>query len=199
MTRLLVSLLLVAAALPGLAQAQGRYDDRRYDDYRQAPQLLRCESVNQRERYCPVDTRGGVRLVRKDSRADCVLGRTWGYDRGGVWVTRGCRARFEVGGRAYAQRPDYDRHDRYDDRYDPRYRGRGDPGYGYGYGQAPARLLRCESNDNRPTFCRVPGGLREANIERRLSRASCDYGRSWGFRRDGVWVDRGCRADFVVF
>ncbi|GGA76675.1 hypothetical protein GCM10011521_13650 [Arenimonas soli] len=185
MTRLLISLLLAAVALPGAAQARDRYDD-----YRHGPQVLRCESIKQRDRYCPVDTRGGVRIVRQESRADCVLGRTWGYDRGGVWVTRGCRARFEVGGRAYAQRP-------YNGRYDPRYRGRDDRGYGYG--QAPARLLRCESHDNRPNFCRVPGGLREANIERRLSKAGCDYGYSWGFRRDGVWVDRGCRADFVVF
>lgn len=189
MNRLLVSLLLAAVALPGMAQARDRYGD----DYRHGPQLIRCESINQRDRYCPADTRGGVRIVRQESHADCVLGRTWGYDRRGVWVTRGCRARFEVGGRAYAQRP-YDRYDR-----GRGYRDRDDRGYGYGYGHAPARVLRCESHDNRPNFCRVPGGLREANIERRLSNAGCDYGYSWGFRRDGVWVDRGCRADFVVF
>ncbi len=192
MTRLLVSLVLAAVALPGLAQARDRYNDYRDDGYRSGPQVLRCESINERDRYCPVDTRGGVRIVRQESRADCVLGRTWGYDRGGVWVARGCRGHFEVGGRAYAQRP-------YDDRHDPRYRrGRGDS-RGYAYGQPQARLLRCESHDNRANFCRVPGGLRQANIERRLSNARCDYGRSWGFRRDGVWVDRGCRADFVVF
>lgn len=189
MNRLLILLLLASVALPGLAQARDRYDDR-YDDRRHGPQVLRCESIDQRDRYCPVDTRGGVRIVRQESRADCVLGRTWGYDRGGVWVARGCRARFEVGGRAYAQRP-YDR--------GRGYRGRDDRGYGHAYGRAPARVLRCESHDNRPNFCRVPGGLREAQVERRLSNAGCDYGYSWGFRRDGVWVDRGCRADFVVF
>ena len=63
----------------------------------------------------------------------------------------------------------------------------------------PRKVIRCESRDGRQRFCRVPGGLREANIERRISNAGCDYGYSWGFRRDGVWVDRGCRADFVVF
>ena len=51
-----------------------------------------------------------------------------------------------------------------------------------------AQVIRCESRDGRQRFCRVPGGLREANIERRLSRAGCDYGRSWGFRRDGVFA-----------
>lgn len=175
MNRLLISLLLAAVALPQIAQARDRD---RYHGH--APQVLRCESIKQRDRYCPADTRGGVRLVRQDSRADCVLGRTWGYDRGGVWVTRGCRARFELGGR-------------------------GGPGWGpgprpgHGYGRPQARLLRCESHDNRPNFCRVPGGVREVDIERRLSRAGCEYGYSWGFRRDGIWVDRGCRADFVVF
>ncbi|KFL38115.1 DUF3011 domain-containing protein [Arenimonas donghaensis] len=178
MNRLFISLLMAAVALPTLAQARDRHD--RYDRYDHAPQVLRCESVKQRDRYCPADTRGGVRLVRQESRADCVLGRTWGYDRGGVWVTRGCRARFEIGGRG---RPGWGP----------------DPRPGYGYGRPQPRVLRCESHDNRPNFCRVPGGVREADIERRLSRAGCDYGYSWGFRRDGVWVDRGCRADFVVF
>ncbi|WP_374604009.1 DUF3011 domain-containing protein [Arenimonas sp.] len=192
MTRFFIPLVLAAVALPGLSQARDRYDDYRYDGYRGGAQVLRCESIKQRDRYCPVDTRGGVRIVRQESRADCVLGRTWGYDRGGIWVTRGCRGHFEVGGRAFAQ-------GRYDERHGARYRGRGNQGYGYGYREAQPRLLRCESHDNRPNFCRVPGGLREANVERRLSDAGCTYGRSWGFRRDGVWVDRGCRADFVVF
>lgn len=175
MTRVFLPLLLAAVALPGVAKAHDRHD--RYDRYEHGPQVLRCESIKQRDRYCPVDTRGGVRIVRQESRADCVLGRTWGYDRRGIWVTRGCRARFEVGGRGY---------------------GYGN-GYGNGYGQDGVRVLRCESHDNRPNFCRVRGGVREADVERRLSKASCTYGYSWGLRRDGIWVDRGCRADFVVF
>jgi len=179
MNRLLVPLLLAAVAVPSLAQARDRYEQPRHGPYQ-----FRCESVDHRDRYCPADTRGGVRLVRQDSRADCVLGRTWGYDRGGVWVTRGCRARFELGGRG-----------RYDGGYGP-HPGRGD---GYGHGQPQPRLLRCESHDNRPNFCRVRGGIREADVQRRLSRAGCTYGYSWGLRRDGIWVDRGCRADFVVF
>ena len=45
----------------------------------------------------PVNTNGGVRLIRQRSDADCVYARTWGYDRNGIWVDRGCRADFEVG------------------------------------------------------------------------------------------------------
>lgn len=62
-------------------------------------QSLRCESVDGRKRHCPVDTRGGVRLVRQLSRTACIEGDSWGHDRRGVWVQGGCRADFEVGGR----------------------------------------------------------------------------------------------------
>jgi hypothetical protein len=35
-------------------------------------------------------------------------------------------------------------------------------------------------------------------IERRISGARCDQGRSWDFDRREIWVDRGCEADFRV-
>jgi hypothetical protein len=54
-----------------------------------------------RRNFCGVNTSGGVRLVRQRSDADCVYNRTWGYDRRGIWVDRGCRADFEVGNVRY--------------------------------------------------------------------------------------------------
>lgn len=69
---------------------------------------VRCQSDDYDRTYCQADTRGGVRLIRQLSDADCVSGRTWGYDRRGIWVARGCRADFEVASR-------YSRDDR-DDR-----------------------------------------------------------------------------------
>ena len=39
---------------------------------------------------------GGVQLIRTLSDSACVQGRTWGWDRSGVWVDRGCRAEFSV-------------------------------------------------------------------------------------------------------
>ncbi|MBY4595107.1 DUF3011 domain-containing protein [bacterium BD-1] len=179
MTRLILAVLVLVAALPQVARA----DDRYYRD--DGPRTLRCESRGERDRYCPADTRGGVRIVDQYSRQACVLGRTWGYDRGGVWVAHGCRARFEIGGGAYG-RPGYGR---------PPVYGGGRAGYGYG----EPLVVRCESRDGRSRFCPLPGGVREADIQRQLSRTPCDYGYSWGLRRGGIWVDRGCRADFVVY
>lgn len=184
MTRWMLACLLIAAALPQAAFADSRrgHEDRYYGQ----EQVLRCESHDKRSRHCPADTRGGVQLVRQRSNAACIKGRTWGHDRRGVWVSHGCRADFALGGgRGH-------RGDRYDGRYDDRY------GYGDGYDRGH-RVVRCESRDQRSRFCHVPGGVRNAELQRVVSDARCRYGYSWGFRRDGIWVDRGCRADFVVF
>ncbi len=39
------------------------------------------------------------------------------------------------------------------------------------------------------------GGVR---IIRQRSDADCIYNRTWGYDARGIWVDRGCRADFEV-
>ncbi len=48
---------------------------------------------------CKVNTGQGVRIIRQRSESDCIYNRTWGYDRRGIWVDRGCRADFAIGGR----------------------------------------------------------------------------------------------------
>ena len=73
-----------------------------------------------------------------------------------------------------------------------------DAALGGGYGRGPG-VVRCESRDDRPRFCAVDGRIRDVRIERQLSRSRCDYGYSWGFQRNGIWVENGCRADFVVY
>lgn len=37
----------------------------------------------------------GVRLVKRQSKSPCVQGRSWGYNRNTIWVSRGCEADFE--------------------------------------------------------------------------------------------------------
>lgn len=65
-------------------------------------ETVRCESKDNRTRYCRVETRHGVRLWRQLSRSPCVEGRSWGVTRNSIWVTRGCRADFRVGDRGGA-------------------------------------------------------------------------------------------------
>ncbi len=61
-----------------------------------------CYSDDYRHNYCRVDTNDQVRLSREfSSHNSCRQGDTWGYDRHGIWVDRGCSAEFEVGNSNY--------------------------------------------------------------------------------------------------
>lgn len=68
--------------------------DFRVVSYVQA-QVVRCESKEQRRRECPVQGRS-IRFSRQLSKTACIENQTWGINRFGVWVDRGCRAEFEV-------------------------------------------------------------------------------------------------------
>jgi hypothetical protein len=79
--------LLATAALLALAAQPAEAQLRR----------VRCESRDYREQFCRAETSGGVRLARQLGDAACREGRSWGTTRGGIWVSNGCRADFEVG------------------------------------------------------------------------------------------------------
>jgi hypothetical protein len=64
---------------------------------------ITCVSTNNRQVYCPGDTRGGVLLVQQIGPNPCTMGRTWGFDGRGIWVDRGCGGRFQVS--AYSSGP----------------------------------------------------------------------------------------------
>lgn len=140
--------------------------------------VLRCESRDYRDNYCPANTRGGVRLLRQVSRAPCWEGESWGYDRRGIWVSEGCAADFEIGGRGYG-RPQHD---------DRRRRSEHSGG----------RRIVCESRDYRYNYCPIAVD-RDVDLVYQSSKSECRFERSWGFDRGGVWVDRGCSAEFVVY
>lgn len=57
--------------------------------------------------------------------------------------------------------------------------------------------VRCESDNYRYRFCRADTDNR-VELSRRISDSSCVEGRSWGYTWNGVWVDRGCAAEFRV-
>lgn len=62
------------------------------------PRTVVCESTSGERQHCPADTSKGVALIRiLSSQAPCLLGKTWGYDDSGVWVTNGCSAEFLPG------------------------------------------------------------------------------------------------------
>jgi hypothetical protein len=120
-----------------------------------------------RRNFCPADVRGGVQLVKQRSDVPCIFNRTWGYVNGrGIWVDRGCRADFQLGGSGWG-------------------------GWDQGYN------IYCASDDGRRTICPTDtrGGVR---VVRQVSGSPCDFGRTWGYDRRGIWVDRGCRADFQI-
>lgn len=145
-----------------------------------------CESVDGQPRYCRTDTRGGVRLIRQLSKSKCYEGRTWGYDRGGVWVTDGCRAKFEIGG--YSAAPyGYGG-------YDNEYRPREDRRHWHG-----PRRVTCESWGNRLNYCRAPVGNGQVEVEKQLSDTRCRLGKNWGWDGGGIWVKNGCRAVFSIY
>ena len=138
-----------------------------------AVSTVRCESDDHRSRHCRADTRGGVSLSRQLSRTPCVQGRNWGWDDGGVWVSQGCRAEFVTG------------------------RGGGRPSGYPGSAGGQGHTLRCESQNNRHRRCEVQVG-RGVDLVRQLSDTRCVRGQNWGWDRSGIWVDRGCRAEFRV-
>ncbi|HET9801979.1 MAG TPA: DUF3011 domain-containing protein [Candidatus Acidoferrum sp.] len=132
-------------------------------------QVVSCSSDDMRWHTCQADTSGGARLLRQRSEADCVYGSTWGYDDRGIWVDRGCRAEFEVGG------------DQYSDEQDPAY----------------TVNIYCSSDDMHRRSC-YTGPHGAIRLIKRHSEAECLEGRTWGHDPRGIWVDRGCRADFEV-
>ena len=132
--------------------------------------VVTVESVGMQREYRYVSTRGGVKLRRQLSREACVEGVSWGFDRERVWVDQGCRAEFEIGGA---------------------------PETTGGSLFGGPKTVKVESKGMQRVYKRTStkGGVR---LVKQLSREACLEGVSWGFDRDGIWVDQGCRAEFAV-
>lgn len=62
-----------------------------------------------------------------------------------------------------------------------------------------SRVVRCESQGGSQNRCSVNGFITGALIEQQYSGSPCIQGTSWGFDNRGLWVSRGCRADFRVW
>jgi hypothetical protein len=59
--------------------------------------MVVCESHGGRV-TCPVTTVGGVQVAKRLSQSSCIQGQSWGFTNNAIWVDKGCRAEFSVGG-----------------------------------------------------------------------------------------------------
>jgi len=114
-----------------------------------------CSAIAGAREVCAADTATGVALVTGSPA--CVLGRTWGYDRDGIWVSDGCQATFVLTSRG---------------------------------------ALQCESDVGRQ-HCAADTSAGVV-LARAIATAPCVMGTSWAYDATGVWVDKGCRAEFVL-
>jgi hypothetical protein len=133
--------------------------------------VVTCASEDGKRHYCNADTRYGISLGRQRSGSPCTQGVTWGFDNRGVWVDKGCRADFVVQTSSSSDR-----------------------NYDNGGGQS-GRTVYCASDDGRRHHCdaETRSGV---SLARQKSGSPCDRDSTWGVDDRGIWVDRGCRADF---
>lgn len=157
---ILLAAVALTAALPWSGANAQRHDGR--------GGVVRCESSNERQQLCPLDSRADVQLLKQLSDSACIEGRSWGRNQRGIWVANGCRGEFLVG----------------------------DGGHGGGW-QGSAGTLRCESEGNRYRQCAANVRGR-AQLVRQLSDDACIEGRTWGSDQRGIWVDNGCRGEFRI-
>ena len=59
------------------------------------------------------------------------------------------------------------------------------------------RNVTCASDDGKRHLCRVDTS-RGVTMTNQRSGSPCIQGQTWGYSRSGIWVDRGCRADFYL-
>jgi hypothetical protein len=61
---------------------------------------------------------------------------------------------------------------------------------------AQSNSLTCSSDDGGYHYCRA-NTQNQVRLSRQISGSPCQQGYSWGFDYRGIWVDRGCRAQFL--
>jgi hypothetical protein len=127
-----------------------------------------CASADRGRAECPADTRFSVRLVQRISQASCEEGRSWGTTERAIWVDRGCRGEFEVGG------PDRDQ-----------------------VVSPQVRRFSCGAESGRTT-CSTGGVATGVSLVEDRSGGRCRQGSTWGSTDSLIWTDRGCRALFEI-
>lgn len=215
MIRTLTLLLAVAAACSMAPTTHAQMFDK---------DSVRCESKDTRRETCDTPWPGQTRLTRQLSATDCVQGRTWGATAGKVWVEKGCRAEFGplyAGKEVKCESNDGRRKSCGKDLY-----GNADlvrqlsdksctEGSSWGLrggsiwvdkgcrgvfrvGESGGRYsTTCGSENGRRQSCPWDSKRGKPVLLEKLSQSACTEGRSWGYdKKQGLWVDEGCRARF---
>ncbi|HET9804922.1 MAG TPA: DUF3011 domain-containing protein [Candidatus Acidoferrum sp.] len=60
------------------------------------------------------------------------------------------------------------------------------------------QTVKCESNDGKRKYCYEVYQQDQVSMQQQISGSPCEAGRTWGVDGRGLWVDRGCRAIFVI-
>jgi predicted porin len=121
-----------------------------------------CSAVADAREVCSANTAGGVALVTGSPA--CMLGRTWGYDKDGIWVSNGCQATFVLTTRGARE-----------------------------CGSDGARQHCAADTSAGVVLARLTTPPPPPPAP-----PPCVLGESWGYDTTGVWVDKGCRAEFVL-
>jgi hypothetical protein len=136
-------------------------------------QTVTCTSTNGGRNYCPVETRGGVQIVKQRSDTACRQGVDWGFDNHGIWVNKGCSADFLVGVP-------------------------GHPGASALPVEPTSQTVNCTSDNGRRNYCGINAPNAKVRLMRQSTATPCIEGSTWGYDGRDIWVDRGCRGDFLV-
>ena len=150
-----------------------------------------CSSASNARTRCRAEIRRGVRLVRQLSEARCVEGQTWGTENGYIWVDRGCRAEFSVGGSGgwVGGTGGVGQGGSQND----------DPSGGWSGAATPSDGIVCGANTPGRMTCPTNGRVSRVVVRRELGREGrCVANRTWGHGTDEIWTTGGCRAQFEV-
>jgi hypothetical protein len=154
-------------------------------------QTVHCASADGAKKYCEADTAHGVKLTKQVGASECKEGESWGYDAKGIWVDQGCDAEFAVGTEAAGAGTSGGS--------SSSAAGTGPSGNADSHANAlppGTKTLTC-SSDGAKIYCDAGTG-RGVRLVKQISTAVCKQNDSWGYDGLGIWVDKGCSAQFAL-
>ncbi len=168
--------------------------------------VVTCESNKNRYHYCEHKISGEVKLISQTSKTRCREDENWGFDTHGIWVDKGCSGEFRIkskGGNSHN-----DHHHTSDSGGDTIAAIGGALIVGALVGALTSGSdndsssddnIKCASTNSKYTRCEADIRRDERVVmKRQLSNDGCWEDETWGYDRDGIWVDEGCRAEFEI-